>query len=88
MIKSIQPTYKPVIVQGRLIYDSRSQAFSIIRFKKRILEEFSQLRKDKQWRYQMEYWSDYDLTMDRIMQIYRRDGTMPIMVFIYPEDAR
>ena len=38
-MQSIQPLPKPLIVQGRLIYDSRSGAFALIRLKKKILEE-------------------------------------------------
>lgn len=84
-MQSIQPLLKPLIVQGRLIYDYRSGAFALIRLKKKLLEEFSGLKEDRHWRYQMEYWSSYDLTIDRIIEAYRKHENPPILLFIYPE---
>ena len=84
-MKAITPILRPVVVQGRLIYDARSHAFTIIRLKKRIVEEFPQLKKDQHWRYTLEFWPDYDLTVDRIIEAYRKQENPPLLVFVYPE---
>ena len=83
--KAIQPITRPVTVIGRLMYDERARAYALIRFKRRILDLFPQLRQDKSWCYSLEYWQDQNQTIERINQA--KDG-IPLLIFIYPTGGK
>ena len=85
LIKTIEPIIKPVAVVGRLMYDERARAYALIRFKRRIIDLFPQLRQDKSWCYSLEYWQDKNKTIERIKQA--KEG-IPLLIFIYPTGGK
>lgn len=88
MEQAIAPLLKPLIVGGRLIYNEAQRARSIIRLNKSFVNEFSQLEMNKNWRYKLEYWRSTDKTIRRL-QLARQTGEgVPVLLYIYPEDAK
>ncbi len=81
-MKTISPLTKPLIVHGRMMYDDYSGAYAIIRFKRRVLDFFSQLYSDEEWMYQLEYWHDYKTAEDRIKEANAKGEGIPILLFI------
>ena len=86
MMETIKLT-RPLIVNGRLIYNEAKRACSIIRFKKRIIDEFPEL-KSGNWSYQLEHWKDYPTTIERIKEAQEGEEKVPILLFIYKEDDK
>ncbi|MDO8655952.1 MAG: hypothetical protein Q7K45_01825 [Nanoarchaeota archaeon] len=89
MMKTIKPLVKPIVTSGRISYEESSRAYTLIRFKRRIIDEFPQLQTSKKWQYQLEYCRTYPATLKRIEQAQTLDQGIPLLLFIYlpQEDA-
>ncbi len=84
-MKPIMPLTRPIIVNGRLIYHESVRAYNTIRLKKRLLDEFSQLRSEDNWCWQIEHWRSYDATLERIKEAQQKEEGIPLLLFIYRE---
>ena len=84
--KSIFPSNHPLIIIGKLSYDETLGAFSVIRLKKRFIDEFSDLKLGSNWFYQLEYLRTYDQAIKRIEGAQRLEQGIPILLFIYQEN--
>ena len=84
-MKAIKPLTRPIIINGRVMYEERTRTHSLIRLKRRIIEEFSQLRSTKNWLYQMEFHRSYEATLERIKESKSKEEGIPLLIFIYEE---
>jgi len=85
-MKPIMPLTRPIIVNGRLIYNESVRAYNTLRLKKRLLDEFSQLRSEAGWCWQIEYLRSYDATIERIKEAQQNKEGIPLLLFIYREE--
>ena len=83
---AIAPLFKPLVVKGRLIYNEALRARSIIRLKRRFLEEFSQLHANKAWSYTLEYWHNTEKTIRRLQEAKRTGEGVPVLLYIHPDE--
>jgi len=83
---TITPQLRPLVVSGRLIYNEALRARSIIRLKRRFLEEFSQLHSNVNWNYTLEYWRTPEKTIRRLQEAKRTGSGIPLLLYIYPEE--
>jgi len=72
-------------IEGPLTYNESTQAWGILRFKKELLNEFSQL-KDKRSKcsYKMLYPRD-TIELDKIVKEIKKGGITPILLFLNKE---
>ncbi len=80
----IKAELRPLIVNGRIIYKEANRSFSIIRFKRRVIDFFPDLKKDRGWNYQLEYWLTHDKVLKRINQMKEQEEGIPLLLYIYP----
>lgn len=83
-MKVIKPILRPLIVNGRLMYDERAKAYALIRFKRRIIDLFPQLKSEQDWCYLLEYWQDHPTTIQRLKESQKNNEGVPLLLFIYP----
>jgi len=83
----IQPKIKPLIVSGRLSYNENVRCNNILRFKKEIREEFSDLKgKANLISYRMEYFRSDKELYDRINQVIEAGIGLPFLLFLFREE--
>ena len=83
-MKTIEPFVQPLIVKGKLFYDESLRAYTKIRLKRRVLDEFAQLREERGWNYQIEFHGSCVATMKRIQDAQHKEEGIPLLLFIYP----
>ncbi len=84
LIKSIlTPRINPLILNGSVYYNDKERCNNIIRLKKDLIKEFSQL-KDKNYAlaYRMELYNNTKQIIDRILEL-SKEGKLPILFFFY-----
>ncbi|MDP2749672.1 MAG: hypothetical protein Q8O89_02470 [Nanoarchaeota archaeon] len=82
-MKLIVPKSGAVIVEGSMFYSSPDKCKSIIRLKKKLSNEFPELKSRDNVYYRIELWKTYDEVEDRIKDIVERRKTLPMLLFFY-----
>ena len=83
-IKFISPEKKPIKIDGKLSYAESQRAWGIIRFKKEILSEFSQLkRKRESFGYQMIFCRNKEDFEKQLKEIMEKGLPIPVLLWFY-----
>ncbi len=72
----------PVIVEGSVSYDEKSRVNCLMRIKKRLIKRFPELKEPKQVSYRMELWNTFEELQDRIGELGKTKGGLPILLFL------
>ena len=82
----IRPVNRIVDIKGKIAYGDSQQAWSIIRLKKEILDEFPQLKeRNANFTYKMVFYREYD-TFEKAMRKERKNKEVPpILLMLYKE---
>ena len=83
-ITELTPINEIPEIIGSLFYSESDQAFSMIRFKKEILQKFPQL-KDKQgsFCYKMKVYQSYGELKDALRLMEKTSGSIPLLLSLY-----
>ena len=77
----LQPWKDKKQVRGRLTYNESTQAWSLMRLHKLIIEEFGELKEKRgEFFYEMVLFYSYE-QFERFMKKTKRDGKIPPMLF-------
>jgi hypothetical protein len=82
----LKPKPKPIVVDGVISYSESCRARNVIRLKKEIVKEFSDLKdRNKAINYKLEYHRNKAKLNRRIKEITENGEGMPFLLFIYSE---
>jgi len=83
--KSLTPR-KLIEINGNLYYHETSQAWSIIRLKNELINEFFQLKeKRSKFSYKMIYYRDYEEFDKAVKELIKSKEILPILLFLKKE---
>ena len=77
------PSNRPIIVDGSVFYDDKSRTNNIIRLKKRIVEEFQDLKGLNNVYYRAELYKTYEELQKRIAELVAQRQGIPMLIFLY-----
>ena len=85
---TLKPKPKPLIVKGKVSYNENSRAKNVIRLKKEVVDEFSDLKDFKRdIGYKLEYHRNFRTLEKRIGEL-KNNGAMPFLLFLYEEKEK
>ncbi len=80
---TLSPMQQTLKVDGKLFYNEPSQAWSIIRLKKEMLQEFPQLKEKRDnFIYQMYLPRKYEDLKKMLNEMEKQKQTIPILMFL------
>ena len=85
--KMIKPENRPIIIDGPVFYDDKTRTNNTIRLKRRIIEQFPDLREPSSIFYRAELYPNYGELGQRIEQITAEMQGIPILLFLYKENG-
>ena len=77
------PSNRPIIVDGSVFYDDKSRTNNIIRLKKRIVEEFQDLKEANDVFYRAELYKTYADFRQRVEELLMQKQGIPMLIFLY-----
>ena len=84
----LKPRIKPILVEGRLSYNENVRCNNILRFKKEIREQFSDLQgKTNLISYRMEYYRTEEELKARLHEIISNKTGLPFLLFLQKGDS-
>lgn len=88
-IQILRPAQETLESKGRLSYSEGSQAWSIIKLKKELLQEFPQLReKRSSFSYRLMLFRSYKKMEKAIKEIQKKEQPLPLLLCFYKEPSR
>lgn len=82
----LRPTQETLESKGKFSYSEGSQAWSIIKLKKEVLQEFSQLReKRSNFSYRLMLFRSYKIMKKAIKDIQDKEQPLPLLLCFYKE---
>ena len=85
----LQPKVKPLIVEGRLSYNENVRCNNILRLKREIREEFSDLQgKTNLIGYRMEFYRTTEELRKCIEDIVHNNQCLPFLLYLFKEGQR
>ena len=82
----LKPKPKPLIVNGTVSYSESCRARNVIRLKKEVVKEFSDLmEKEKNIGYILEYHRNFHKLNKRIQELAENGAGVPFLLFIYAD---
>ena len=82
----LRPAIKTLEIKGRLIYKEANRSWSILRFKKELINEFPQLREvTSKFSYRMTLHRESNALEKDIRRIKRNKEALPILMWIEKE---
>ena len=70
--------------EGKLYYDERAQAWSILRLKSQLSKEFYQLKeKRSKFAYKLTYYQEYEDLEKALKQMKKAGESLPVLLFFY-----
>lgn len=82
-IKNLIPITETPEIVGRLFYSESDQAWSMIRFKKEILQKFTQLKdKGGNFCYRMIMHQNYEELKEAINMMKKSSDSVPLLLFL------
>lgn len=81
-MNDLKVSTQPVITQGPVYYDNMSRVFNEIRLKRRLLQYFGSMVKEKGLCYRTELYPNFEQLIQRIQEIKQNKGAMPILLFL------
>lgn len=86
--KILRPSRKVLEINGKLSYEEGYRAWSTIRFKKELINEFSDLREKRAiLGYKMLFYQSYLELEKAVKEMKRGDKPLPILMFLVKENA-
>jgi len=83
----LRPVKKPTNLRGRVYYDSPNGAWSIIRLRKEIVNDFSELKeKRSSFSYQMVFYQTPQELEKAIREMRKEDKPLPILLFLVKDE--
>jgi len=84
----LRPQKNKLELKGKLSYFESTHSWSMLNLKKRILEEFPQLKeRTSVFSYKMLFYHDYE-NLEKFMRKLRKDGeALPILVWLVREKS-
>lgn len=80
----LRPFHGVLKIKGRLFYSESARAWNIIRLKRELLREFSQLKeKTGTFGYKMLFFRSYKEIKDKIKKLEEKEEALPILMFFY-----
>lgn len=75
---------KIVESEGKLYYDERAQAWSVLRLKSQLSKEFYQLKeKRSKFAYKLTYYQEFE-DLEKALKQMKKDGeSLPVLLFFY-----
>jgi len=83
----IEPSNRPIITDGHVFYDDKTRTNNTIRLKRRIIEQFPDLREPNSIFYRAELYPNYGELGQRIEQVTAEKQGIPILLFLYKENG-
>ncbi len=82
----LKPSHDTLEINGRLSYTEGSHSWSIIRFKKELLQEFSQLRERRgSFSYKIILFRNYKIMAKALKEMQQKDEALPLLLLFYKE---
>jgi len=82
-MKTIAPRWEKIHSFGKIMYHESAKAHVLLRFKKRIINLFPQLKEKKEIFYELQYCWDYKKTIDEIYKAKYDKKGVPLILYIY-----
>src|SRR3989338_3430071 len=73
---------RPLIVQGYLTYNDNVKCHNVLRFKKKLIDEFPDLKRAGRILYTAEYWRTSQDLLERIEFITTKQQGVPVLLFL------
>ncbi len=87
-MKNILPKNNPVVIEGPVFYNIIDRCNSVIRLKKKLVNEFPDFKKRKGIRYRIELWKTHDDLQERVKDIVKKRKCLPLLLFFYNEESK
>lgn len=84
--KVLQPKKSTLDIKGRISYTEADQAWNMIKLKKELLNEFSDLKeKRSKFAYQMLFYRTYAELEKLVKKMKKEESALPILLFLEKE---